>query len=78
MAHAQQRQPGNGVAYFLTYKRVKNINLRIGPDGEAHASAPSACLRRRWTLLFFQRRPGWSGQRHGLRAAVQRTALPAR
>ena len=40
MAHAQQRQPGNGVAYFLTYKRVKNINLRIGPDGEAHASAP--------------------------------------
>ena len=40
MARTQYRQPAAGAAYFLTYKRVKNINLRIGPDGEAHASAP--------------------------------------
>lgn len=37
---AQRREPAPGVIYFLSYKKVKNINLRIGPDGEAHASAP--------------------------------------
>lgn len=40
MERTQYRQPAAGAAYFLTYKRVKNINLRIGADGEAHASAP--------------------------------------
>lgn len=35
-----RREPAPGLIYFLTYKKVKNINLRIGPDGQAHASAP--------------------------------------
>ena len=30
---------GNVIKYSLTYKKVKNINLRIKPDGTVHVSA---------------------------------------
>ena len=29
-----------GVDYALTRKRVKNLNLRLGPDGSVRVSAP--------------------------------------
>lgn len=30
----------NGIEYDLTFKRIKNVNLRITPDGEIKVSAP--------------------------------------
>lgn len=35
---------GQPVVYVLTYKRVKNINFRLGPAGELHVSAPRGLL----------------------------------
>lgn len=39
MQQEQQREAG-GVQYVLARKRVKNINLRVRPDGTVAASAP--------------------------------------
>ncbi len=67
-----RREPAPGIVYFLTYKKVKNINLRIGPDGHTHVSAP-----RRVTLAqvdaFVLSRASWI-DRAKQRAARQRAA----
>lgn len=39
MPQSQQRSAG-GVAFTLTRRRVKNLNLRVRPDGSVAVSAP--------------------------------------
>lgn len=39
-AEKQQARTAAGIAYTLTRRKVKNINLRVRPDGTVAASAP--------------------------------------
>lgn len=65
MARTQYRQPAAGAAYFLTYKRVKNINLRVGPDGEAHASAPCGVPPARVDAFVLSKAACWERRKPG-------------
>lgn len=80
VGQAQRRQAG-GVEYTLTRKKVKNINLRIAPDGTAAASAhprvPAARVDE-----FVAAHAGWvRSQQQALaarRAAAQGAPQPSR
>ena len=62
----QQRAAG-GIAYTLTRRRVRNINLRIRADGSVAASA-SARVPAAYVDAFVAARADW------VRAAQQRAA----
>ncbi len=70
----QHRQIPAGVAYSLEYKKVKNINLRIGKDGKVYVSAP------RWVSAsavdaFVESRARWIADT--LARRVQKSTLTA-
>ena len=47
-----------GVEYELTYKRVKNLNLRVGEDGSVRVSAARRVPLRQIDA-FVQAHAGW-------------------
>ena len=48
MADAKtERRCAGGVAYTLTRRRVRNLNLRVRADGTVSASAPQAIVIQR-------------------------------
>ena len=61
MYKASQRRTLTGdfglLEYTLTRKKVKNINLRVHPDGEVLVSAPSRCTQDpngwKWSRMSF-------------------------
>lgn len=52
----------NGIPVEITRKRVKNINLRISPDGKVRVSAPYLCTDRQ-ILRFVASRTDWIEQK---------------
>ena len=66
---AEQRVSA-GIAYTLTRRRVRNINLRVRADGSVAASAP-ARLAVKWVDAFVASRADW------VRAAQARAARRA-
>ena len=66
---AEQRVSA-GIAYTLTRRRVRNINLRVRADGSVAASAPTR-LAVKWVDAFVASRADW------VRAAQARAARRA-
>lgn len=52
----------NGIPVEITRKRVKNINLRVSPDGKVRVSAPYLCTERQ-ILRFVASRTDWIEQK---------------
>lgn len=59
----------NGISVEITRKQVKNINLRVSPDGKVCVSAPYLCTDRQ-ILRFVASRTDWIEQK--LRAVATR------
>ena len=72
-----------GIAYTLTRRRVRNINLRVRADGSVAASAPTR-LAVKWVDAFVASRADWvraAQARAARRAAAeqqQNDALPSK
>ena len=79
---AEQRVSA-GIAYTLTRRRVRNINLRVRADGSVAASAPTR-LAVKWVDAFVASRADWvraAQARAARRAAAeqqQNDALPSK
>ena len=79
---AEQRVSA-GIAYTLTRRRVRNINLRVRADGSVAASAPTR-LAVKWVDAFVAYRADWvraAQARAARRAAAeqkQNDALPSK
>ena len=67
-----------GVEYTLTRKRVKNLNLRLGPDGSVRVSAPARASLAA-VDAFVASHAEWvrRAQDRAARAAAERAAIPA-
>lgn len=67
-----------GVEYTLTRKRVKNLNLRLGPDGSVRVSAPARASLAA-VDAFVAAHAEWvrRAQDRAARAAAERAAIPA-
>ena len=79
MYKASQRRTLTGdfglLEYTLTRKKVKNINLRVHPDGEVLVSAPSRCPQREIDL-FLRSRIQWIRQVQSRCMPAQNSMLP--
>ena len=60
----------NGIPVEIIRKRVKNINLRVSPDGKVRVSAPYLCTERQ-ILRFVASRTDWIEQK--LKAVAARS-----
>jgi len=65
--------PSGPVTYTLTWKRVKNLNLRIGPENEIMVSLPLRCSAKR-ADDFVREKSGWIMD--ALRCREERQAEP--
>jgi len=65
--------PNGPVTYTLTWKRVKNLNLRIGPENEVMVSLPLRCSAKR-ADDFVRDKSGWIAD--ALRRREERQAEP--
>ena len=77
MEKAELRCAG-GVDYALTRKRVKNLNLRLAPDGSVRVSAPRG-VSEAAVDAFVAAHAGWVRRAQGraAAAAAARAATPA-
>lgn len=66
--------PKGRMTYILVRKRVKNLNLRVGGDGQITLSVPERCSAKRADELICQR-AAWL-DRHLRRREVPREELP--
>jgi len=67
--------PSGPVTYTLTRKRVKNLNLRIGPENEIMVSLPMRCSARQ-ADNFVRDRSGWIMDVLRRREELQAEPLP--
>ncbi len=66
--------PGGALTYILIKKRIKNLNLRIGRDGQAVVSVPMSCPASR-ADQFVREKSGWIARVTRLQEAA-RPELP--
>ncbi|MBR0373299.1 MAG: M48 family metallopeptidase [Mogibacterium sp.] len=66
----------DGIPVDLTRKRVKNMNMRIGPDGTVRVSAPFL-MPERVIIEFVRSRAGWIRQHQAsAQERAERLAIP--
>lgn len=68
--------PQGAIPYTLTYKKVRNINLRIRPDGEVAVSAPRS-VSQKDIEAFLLSKAQWLHKHRG-NAQSKPTPLPCR
>lgn len=66
--------PAGDICYTLTRKRVKNVNLRIAPDGGVAVSAPDR-MPKREIEAFLRQKAAWV-QKHAARMAARPAPAP--